>query len=282
VLRLGLAALVFFVALVAVMAWSQDDMLFPTHAVPPPDPLPQGAERLSLDIPAGETLHGVHIPPAEDLDGRRTLVLGFGGNAWNAQNVATYLHQLYPGAHVAAFHYRGFSPSTGRPSAKALLADAPLVLDSAIGRVEPEHIVVAGFSIGSAVAASLARRPDVHGAILVTPFDSLTAVAGDLYPWLPVGLLFRHEMNAAEYLEDSKVPVAIIAAQRDDIIPSRRTQALRAKVGNLVYDRTIAGAGHNDLYAHSQFRQAMREAFAVLMDAGERSGSVEPKNRSKF
>jgi uncharacterized protein len=264
VLGLGLAVLVFFVALVAVMALSQDDMLFPTSAVPPPDPLPQNAERLSLDIPAGERLHGVHIPPTED-GGGRILVVGFGGNAWNAENVATYLHELYPGAHVAAFHYRGYSPSTGRPSAEALLADAPLVLGKVIERVEPEHVIVSGFSIGSGVAASLAGRPDVDGAILVTPFDSLTAVARDLYPWLPVGLLFRHEMNSAEYLEGSKVPVAIIAAQRDDIIPPRRTQALRAKVPNLVYYNTISGAGHNDLYGHSEFRQAMREAFTALV-----------------
>jgi uncharacterized protein len=277
VLRLGLAALVFFVALVAVMAWSQDDMLFPRNAVPPPDPLPQSAERLILDIPAGEKLHGVHIPPTE-VGGGRILVMGFGGNAWNADNVATYLHQLYPGAHVAAFHYRGYSPSTGRPTAEALLADAPLVLDAVIERIEPEHIIVSGFSIGSGVAASLVRRPDVDGAIFVTPFDSLTAVARDIYPWLPVGLLFRHEMNTAEYLEGSEVPVAIIAAQRDDIIPPRRTEALRSKVPNLVYDSTIRGAGHNDLYAHSEFRQAMREAFSALVAAGERSGSVKRNN----
>ncbi|HUG46195.1 MAG TPA: hypothetical protein VMK31_06770, partial [Sphingomicrobium sp.] len=276
-LRYGLAALFLFGAFVAVMALSQDDLLFPTSAVPPPGPLPAGAERFSIHIPAKERLHGVHIPPSAPVEGARTLVLGFGGNAWNGADVASYLHQLYPFAHTVAFHYRGYSPSTGRPSAQALLADAPLVLDSAIERVEPERVLVVGFSIGSGIAASLAQRP-VDGAILVTPFDSLTAVARDLYPWLPVGLLFRHEMNAAEYLQGSEVPVAMLAAERDDIIPPERTEALRGKAGKLVYDRTIAGAGHNDLYGRAEFEKAMQEAFAALVAAGERSGRMAPKN----
>lgn len=236
-------------------------MLFPTYAVGPPDPLPVSAERISLEGPGGVRLHGVHIPPAGQTDGPRTLVLGFGGNAWNGENVASYLHELYPTAHIAAFHYRGYRPSTGSPSAQALVEDAPLVLDSAVGRVKPQKVLAVGFSIGSAVAASLAKRSDVDGLVLVTPFDSMKAVARDLYPWLPVGLLFRNEMDAVEFLEGTDVPVAIVAAERDEIIAPARTQALREKVPNLAYDRTIAGAGHNDIYARSDFQHAMREAL---------------------
>ena len=33
---------------------------------------------------------------------------------------------------------------------------------------------------------------------------------------------------------------------------------------NLVFDRTIAGAGHNDIYDRPEFRQAMREAITPL------------------
>ena len=37
-----------------------------------------------------------------------------------------------------------------------------------------------------------------------------------------------------------------------------------SKVPNLVFDRTIAGAGHNDIYQRPEFQQAMREALATL------------------
>jgi pimeloyl-ACP methyl ester carboxylesterase len=142
--------------LTANMIPSQADMLFPTSAVAPPGPLPASARKVSFETPDGATLQGVHIPPAKESS-PRLLVLGFGGNAWNASDVAGFLHQLYPEAHVVAFHYRGYRPSTGTPSAAALLGDAPLVRDFAVGQVKPDIIVAAGFSIGSGIAASLAR-----------------------------------------------------------------------------------------------------------------------------
>jgi pimeloyl-ACP methyl ester carboxylesterase len=139
-----------------------------------------------------------------------------------------------------------------------------LVYDFAVSRVHPEQTIAVGFSIGSGVAAGLAAKRPVDGLILVTPFDSLKAVASNLYPFLPVATLFRHDMDAAAALKASKVPTAIIAAERDEIIPRRRTDGLRPSVGNLVFDRTIPGAGHNDIYSRSDFQLAMDDALAAV------------------
>ena len=244
----------------------QAQAIFPTHAVGSAGPLPRGAEQVQIKSADRDTLHGVHIPPS---DSRKpvTLILGFAGNAWNSQDAATFLHQVYPSAHVVAFHYRGYRPSGGTPSAKALIADAPLVHDFAVGLVKPERTVAAGFSIGSGVAAQLANMRPLDGIILVTPFDSLKAAAADLYPMLPVSLLFRHEMNSADALRRSSVPVALIAAADDRLIGPARTEALRRSVGNLVFDHTIARAGHNDIYERSDFHQAMREALEAIAKA---------------
>ena len=135
----------------------QAQMLFPTHAVGPPGPLPPGAQKVEVRSADGDALHGVHVPPTGKR-GSGTLVLGFGGNAWNGADVAAFLHRLYPAADVLAFHYRGYRPSAGQPSARALIADAPLVHDFAVKRVEPKRVIAAGFSIGSGVAASLAGQ----------------------------------------------------------------------------------------------------------------------------
>jgi uncharacterized protein len=242
-------------------------MLFPTDMVGPPGPLPASAERIEVATPDGHQLHGVHIPPTMAARGAKTLILGFGGNAWNGSDVAVYLHDLYPGADIVVFHYRGYRPSTGSPSAEALLADAPLVHDAAIERVKPQRTVAVGFSVGSGVAAGLSKARPIDGLILVTPFDSLKAAAADLYPWLPIGPFFQHEMDAAGLLKDSPLPVAILAGERDTLIRPARTDALRRRVNNLVYDRTIPGAGHNDIYHRPDFERAMREALAALSDS---------------
>lgn len=241
----------------------QDSLLFPVHAVPAAGPLPAGAERLSLETGDGHKLVGTYIPavhPAKE----RTVIIGFGGNGWNGQDVAEYLHETFPNADVVAFHYRGYAPSAGSPSAKALIDDAPLIYDLVVERLKPKRVIAAGFSIGSGVAAELASQRKLDGLVLVTPFDSLKAVVQSLYPWLPIGPIFAHEIDAAAALEKTQVPVAIIAGDRDQIIPAERTDALRKRVPNLVFDRTLGGAGHNDIYGRSDFQQAMREALDRL------------------
>jgi pimeloyl-ACP methyl ester carboxylesterase len=241
----------------------QSQLIFPTHAVPRAGPVPPGAELLSLDTPDGHKLSGIHIPadvPAKE----KTLILGFGGNGWNAQDVAEYLRELYPNCDVVAFHYRGYAPSTGSPSAEALIADAPLVYDFAIERLRPDRVVAAGFSIGSGIAAGLAAKRALDGLILVTPFDSLKAVAQSMYPWLPIAPFFEHEIDAAAAITGVNTPVALLAGERDEIVQGARTAALREKIPNLVFDRTIARAGHNDIYARSDFQAAMREALAAV------------------
>lgn len=243
----------------------QTRMVFPTHAVPPSRALPVGVEAWTLPTPDGARLVGTHWPP-EDGRPSNVLVIGFGGNAWNGQEVGSYLHELYCDVHVVAFHYRGYRPSTGTPSAKALIADASLIYDLAVERLQPRRIVAAGFSIGSGIAANLSKARKLDGLILVTPFDSLRAVAQSFYPWLPIAGLFAHEIDAAGALDCNEVPVAIVAGDRDEIIAVERTDALRKRVRRLVFDRTIAHAGHNDIYARSDFQSEMRSALTAVLD----------------
>jgi hypothetical protein len=266
--KLLLIPLLLYGVVVVVLFFAQGSMIFPARMVQGAGALPLGSERLVVETPEGERLHGVRIAAPRGGERERPLLLGFSGNAWNAEDAALFIADLFPEHDVVAFHYRGYRPSTGRASGRALLADAPLIHDEVVRRYRPASLIAIGFSIGSGVAARLAAERPVAGAILVTPFDSLAAVAAQHYPWVPVRLLFRHELPAARDLERSRLPVAIIAGGRDDLIPPARTEALRRRVPDLVYDRTIAGAGHNDVYDRQEFKAAMREAMAALICAG--------------
>ena len=258
-----------YVAVVAAIFFAQTSAIFPARMVPSAGPLPPGAERLVVTGAEGHKLHGIHIKPRR-AGGQGAVILGFGGNAWNAESAAAYLSDLYPEADVVAFHYRGYRPSEGKPGAAALLADALPIHEFTAGRFPGRPIVAVGFSIGGGVAARLAGRREIAGAILVTPFDSLASVAGGHYPWLPVGLMFRHRMEPARDLKGSRVPVALIAGERDSLIPPAHAEALAAAVPNLVFNRTIRGAGHNEIYQFPEFRQAMGEALAAINAAAPR------------
>ena len=258
-LMLTLAAL--YAVIITGMYFAQTWLLFPTmFAGAARVQLPASTQRLEVRTPDGESLAGVRIPSqGATADGAPTL-LGFGGNAWNAEATALTLHALFPHRNVVAFHYRGYAPSTGRPSAQALFSDSLMIFDHLVQTQAGEPILPVGFSIGAAVAAYLARHRPVAGLILVTPFDSLEAVARDLYWWAPVGLLLRNRMPTIEFVRGSLVPTALIIAERDTIVPKRRSAPLRAAIRNLVFERTI-DAGHNDLYDHPDFAEAAREAL---------------------
>jgi hypothetical protein len=114
----------------------------------------------------------------------------------------------------------------------------------------------------------LARHRPVAGLVLVTPFDSLEALARDLYWWAPVGPLLRHRMPTADFVRGSPVPTALVAAERDTIVPARRSAALRAAIPNLVFEASV-DAGHNDLYGRPAFAAAMREALARIEAASD-------------
>ena len=127
---------VFLYLLILVLLFAlQTRMVFPAAAAGGALSLPPGAERLTLATPDGETLHGSLIPGnAPRNEAPRPVVLGFGGNAWNADSAALTIHGLYPTADVLTFHYRGYAPSTGAPGASALTADALLIHDDTARR----------------------------------------------------------------------------------------------------------------------------------------------------
>ena len=263
-LKLALTLAALYAAVVTGMYLAQTWLLFPTTlAGLARVQLPASARRLELGAPDGEVLAGVRIPAAGAGDEHAPTLLGFGGNAWNAEAMALHLHGLFPGREVVAFHYRGYAPSGGRPSAAALLSDSVLVFDRLRQADAPAPVVAVGFSAGSGVAAYLARHRPVAGLVLVTPFDSLEALARDLYRWAPVGLLLRHRMPTIDFVRGSPVPTALLVAARDGIVPARRSAALRPAIANLVFEAAI-DAGHNDLYGRPAFAVAMREALARI------------------
>ncbi len=257
-LKLLLSVAVLYAGVVALLALAQTALIFPRWAMPGSEAaLPAEARRLEVTRPDGVTLAGIDLPGADpDLP----VVLGFGGNAWPADALALFLRGQLPGHRVVVFHYRGYGPSEGRPSAAALLSDAVAVHDALESGGDADAVVAVGLSLGAGPATHLAAERSLAGLVMVTPFDSMHALAQGHYPWAPVRWLLRHRMEVATDLARVAAPVAIIAAERDTIIPPERTAPLRDIAPRLVLDAVIEGAGHNDLYDRTAFTAAMRRA----------------------
>lgn len=269
-----------YVAAVAGLFLWQDQMLFPRGATPAPArTLPANAEPLTLTTADGVTLHGVFLPADEEPDA--PLILGFPGNAWNAQDFADFLQEHLPATAVVAFHYRGYPPSAGSPSEQALVADALAITDEVRRRWPGRPIVPVGVSLGSAVAAAVVKERDVTGAVLVTPFDSVRAIARRRYWWAPVRLLLRHPFDSADRLDDAGEPIAVISAGRDELIPARRTEALVRRIPNVVARHVLEEHDHASLYDDPRFGDVLRRSLKAVLKAGGADASVLATRRQR-
>lgn len=255
-----------YAAAVGALYALQDRLVFPAHATPAPSRLlPPGTSYWQLEVARDTVVRGVHLAPASGVG--EAVALGFGGNCHNAQDLAAFLHERLPEHHVVVFHYRGYRPSQGRASERALCTDAEVVFDETVARLGQRPVVGLGFSLGSGVVAHLAATRPLQGAVLVTPFDSVLAVGRDRYWWAPVNQLLRHRFDSLGKLGASDVPVAMLAAGKDRVVPPERTRALLASLPRPVFHRTFGAADHRSIYDEPGFDAALRAAVDAVQSA---------------
>jgi hypothetical protein len=222
---------------------------------------PRVPERLELATPGGDVLRGMLFRASP---GSTDLVIGFGGNTQDAEVLGQDLAARLPHADLVVFHYRGYGPSTGRPSEAAVYADALAIYDAMALRLRPARTFAVGISLGSSVASYLSKHRLLAGMVLVTPFDSIAAIAKEQYFWVPVGLLLHQRFESVEHMGANQTPVAMIAAEDDRVVRPQRTAALRKQIANLVFDRTLAGASHATINNLPAYGITFKEAFEAL------------------
>ena len=93
------------------------------------------------------------------------------------------------GMSVLLFDYRGYGGNPGDPTEEGLALDVRAARAYLVDelRVPPERLVYFGESLGSAVVTELATEHPPGGLLLRSPFTELADVAGEHYPFLPVG-----------------------------------------------------------------------------------------------
>ena len=245
---LALAAIA-YVAVCAVLYFYQDRLLF----------FPTVVDAAKLDAIAREegfepwkNLHGDRIGwKSKDGDPRNALLIchGNGGFALG-RNYARLRKPTAagdPSFQIFLLEYPGYGARKGKISAQSFVSAAIDAIDT-LNDDPQSRIWLMGQSLGSGVvcAAAVARPLIISGIVLVTPFDSLSSAASAHYPWLPVRLLLRHQLDSDRNLATYHGPIAFVVAGSDTTIPPR--------LGTRLYDGyngpkrlwLVPGAGHND------------------------------------
>jgi alpha-beta hydrolase superfamily lysophospholipase len=144
-------------------------------------------------------------------------------------------------------------------------------LYAAVQRRYPDRpIIVVGESLGTGVAVQVAvhSSPPPARLVLLTPFLSLEETAARVYRFLPVRLLLKDRFDAAGQLPRYKAPVAILVAEKDQVVGASQGRSLAAVArlrGETVYVE-LAEAGHNSwtaLITDSQWTELLGSSDAV-------------------
>lgn len=219
-------------------------------------------EELYLQAPDGVRVHAWRVkPPGQE---RAPLVIYFGGNAeeisWMLESIGDAQRGETPGVGWLLVDYRGYGASEGAPSERALTADALAFFDHVVKLpgVDAERIMAFGRSLGSGVAVRLATERRLRALVLVTPFDSLAAVAKHYYWYLPVDWMLRHRFDSAALAPRLKQPLLCVIAERDEVIPPRYADRLFEVWGGAKRKVVLAAAGHNSSDAHPMFWPEIR------------------------
>ena len=261
-IKLLLVLLAAYAGIVALLYVSQRSLIFGgAHMQSLRLDQPRVPERLELATPHGDVLRGMLFRASP---GSTDLVIGFGGNTQDAEVLGQDLAARLPHVDVVVFHYRGYGPSTGWPSEAAVYADALAIYDAMIERLRPARTFAVGISLGSGVATWLSKQRPLAGMVLVTPFDSIEAIAREQYFWVPVGLLLHQRFASVEHMRANQTPVAMIAAEDDRVVRPQRTAALRKQIANLVFDRILTGASHATINNLPAYGITFKEAFEAL------------------
>jgi pimeloyl-ACP methyl ester carboxylesterase len=179
------------------------------------------------------------------------------------------------GAGVLAIDYPGYGRSGGVPSEASNVAAAEAAWQW-LGEHAPGPRVLAGWSLGAAVAAQVAarHREDTAALILMSGWDRLVEVASLHFPrWIVAAALPEHYDSAAAAAEVA-CPALVIHGEGDDLVPVARGRALFAALPQPKQWLEVRGAGHNDLLARPEVWQAIGDVLArVRLPGGGAAGA---------
>jgi uncharacterized protein len=183
--------------------------------------------------------------------GSRTLVW-FHGNGEDLNDMPDLVREFSAaGVGFYAVEYPGYGPmSDSATNEAAVYAAASAAIDhlqQQLG-VPVAQTVLVGHSLGTGVAAEMARHGRGGRLVLIAPYTSMVDMARKIAPFLPASLLIRDRYDTQAKAKELALPALVIHGSDDEVIPV----AMGRRIAELLPRATLVvvpSARHNDLFA---------------------------------
>lgn len=210
----------------------------------------------------GVVIQGFISEPPQSKGQPRQAVIYFGGIREESSWTLAHAHEFGDRAFVC-LNYRGYGMSGGTPSEERILSDALAAVREleAQGRIQKGQALLIGRSLGSGVAGYVCERLQAKKVCLVTPYDSVLAIAKKQYWYLPVGKLLRHRFEATQWAQTNKIPMLMILAQTDETVPHENSQRLFAAWAGQKEQIMLSGCDHRSIAQHPELFKSISSFF---------------------
>lgn len=223
--------------------------------------LPEGTALLEARAADGVAVHALELASPKAT---RTIV-HFHGNAETADDNAAFARDLRKrGFSVVLVEYRGYGRSRGAPpTEEGLYLDAAAVLDALAARgVGPDSVVLWGQSLGTGVAAEMAKRGRGARLVLVAPFTSTVDLARRVVPFLPASLVMVDRFDTIAKASEITIPALVVHGDIDDVIPFEQGELVSKTLPHATFLKVPEGR-HDNLY----------KSISVVQAAASHAGS---------
>lgn len=219
---LAIATLVAYAGAMIWLVSQETNLVFRAHR-----PLGELRPSLPFDevhIDAENGRQPAWIVRAAKTPERRPWVLYFHGNDANIAtrlNIHHYEQLAHLGLNVIAPEYRGYAGLQGTPTEDGLGRDARAAYDflRLQLRTDPRQIVIYGWSLGSAVAVSLAAQVDEAAVVLEGAPASIVDIGAQRYPFFPIRWLIRNPFESVARIARVGSPLLFLHSPEDTIVP---------------------------------------------------------------
>ncbi|MBY0241226.1 MAG: lysophospholipase [Burkholderiaceae bacterium] len=215
---------------------------------------PAGVTELALPRPDGALLKGILL----ETPGAQLTVLYFGGNLFHLDEGGARIAAAFApcGVNLAMLDYRGYGRSSGTPTTANLMDDALAAYDE-LNQRYPGAVAVHGLSLGSFVAAQVARRRDVAALVLEGTTTNARDMVNGSIPWYAKPFIRVTLVPSLQAIDNTDVvtqvraPTLMLTGEQDkttppalamkvfEALPAARKQFLLAP-----------GAGHDNALSH--------------------------------
>lgn len=234
----------------------QESLIFPAEYVPKesPEELKKYVKTYTVD---GMNIHGWSVVHSKN----KPTIFYYGGNKEIIhRSVKSYAKHYGEQFNFISFEYPGYGSSTGKPSEKNFISAMEYVTRKQLeeNKLKQSESVFIGRSIGSSVATQIAGKLKPAGVILITPFDSILNLGHARYPFLPLKTLLRHPFDSEAVAKNLDVPVMIVEAENDELVPIKHAEKLASSWKGPVKKLFLHGGTHNNSYRYPALWQQMR------------------------